>query len=131
MFQIFGIRTLTALVTKMARVNCTTNIVPKLLLGVIAVMSPAVAQTFCTNDPNDTMTAGPTAQGYYFDHRYSNGTSYNTGECSGYYTVDITVPGGYNAPNVGNAISIDATAPIARVADDILSKCGTRDPGTG
>jgi len=29
-----------------------------------------------------------------------------------------------------NAISIDATAPIARVVDDILSKCGEGDPGT-
>lgn len=30
-----------------------------------------------------------------------------------------------------NAISIDAIAPIARVVDDILSKCGAADEGTG
>jgi len=29
-----------------------------------------------------------------------------------------------------NAMSIDATAPIARVVDDILSKCGEGGPGT-
>lgn len=27
------------------------------------------------------------------------------------------------------AISIDATAPIARVVDDILARCGEADPG--
>ena len=109
MFQIFGIRTLTALVTRVARVNCTTtNLVPKVLLGMIAALSPAVAQTLCTYASNDTMTAGPNPQGYYFDDRISNGTTYTTNECSGFYTVDVIVPGTYNAPYAGNAITISA-----------------------
>jgi hypothetical protein len=59
----------------------------------------------CITAADADMTAGKTAQGYYFDHRSSNGIVYSQ-DCNPAYTVDINVTGSYNAPGIGNAIII-------------------------
>lgn len=58
----------------------------------------------CTGS-DASMTVGKTAQGYYFDHRTSNGTTYTAG-CNSAYVVDVIVPGSYKIDGIGKAISI-------------------------
>ena len=55
--------------------------------------------------PDASMTAGKTPGGNYFDHRSSAGTAYSQ-DCQPYFMVDVTLPGAYSVPGVGNAISI-------------------------
>jgi hypothetical protein len=70
-----------------------------------ATVAVAAAQGRCLAPPDADMTAGKTAQGYYFDSRSSNGTAYSQ-DCNPSYTVDIAVPGSYTVPLIGKAISI-------------------------
>ena len=109
MFQIFAIRALTAFVTIVAKANySTSNLTPKVLLGVLLTLAPAGAQILpiCATAPSDTMTAGPGPYGFYYDDRISSGTNYTTAECTGYYTVDIIVPGTYRLPDGWNLLYI-------------------------
>jgi hypothetical protein len=110
MFQIFAIRRLTAFVTRVAKANgSTSNLVPKILLGVLAALSPAAAQILpiCTYNAWDAMTVGNpfTVQKNYWDIRISDGTNYITSECTGNYTVDIILPNVDPFPGV-SAINI-------------------------
>lgn len=76
-------------------------------------LQPSTGFPICSVTADATMTAAKTPQGYYFDHRTSSGTTYAQ-DCNSSYTVDITVPGSYNVPNVGNALDMgggfDSTA---------------------
>jgi hypothetical protein len=74
----------------------------RVLFGLMATLASASAQyNFCIpatvpQTPDATMTIGKTAQGNYWDYRSSNGTAYSL-KCDPYYTVDIKLPGSYNA----------------------------------
>jgi hypothetical protein len=89
-----------------------------IVFSMVATLTTAAAQNIvnassgtinyqppCITTADADMTAGKTSLGTYFDHRTSNGTTYSQG-CNPAFTVDITVPGSFNTPGIGNAITI-------------------------
>ena len=69
-------------------------------LALLAFTGVAAAQNRCLTVADAQMTVGKTPQGFYYDHRTSNGTAYSQ-DCNKKYTVDITVPGTYSLPKLG------------------------------
>jgi hypothetical protein len=88
-----------------------TTLINACLLSALTVVT--MSAQFCaietppSNMVDASMTVGKTPAGNYFDTRASSGTGYS-GDCNPYYTVDAFLPGTYNLPNVGNAITMDA-----------------------
>jgi hypothetical protein len=98
-------------VFKIFGANTAARCAAKVFLGLTMTLASASAQFFCVPEtlpetPDANMTVGKTAQGFYFDHRTSNGTAYNL-DCDPYYVVDIVLPGSYTAggPLVFNAVA--------------------------
>jgi hypothetical protein len=65
---------------------------------------PAEADNGCFYSPDATITVQESPQGYHFGSRVSEDASYAE-DCNPYYTVDVTVPGGYSHA-YGNDITI-------------------------
>ena len=96
------------------------NALHKVLIAMAAALATAAGQSpnnitittgtpqLCSTGPDAQMTVGKTPQGFYFDSRDSNGTTYSqtSPTCNTAYTVDINLPGSYTAPGIGNRIVI-------------------------
>lgn len=96
--------------TAIQRATCLRNTLTKVCL-LSALMAMKMSAQFCvagtpSNEVDDTMTVAKTPAGNYFDNRTSAGTAYNKG-CNSHFTVDIFLPGTYNAPGIGSNITID------------------------
>ena len=81
---------------------------------IAGMLTTGLSAQFCAFVPDATMTAGKTFSGNYSDHRSSVGIAYSL-DCQAYYMVDIALAGTYNAPQVGNAITIGGGFDVGNV----------------
>ena len=82
---------------------------------IAGMLTTGLSAQFCAFVPDATMTAGKTFSGNYSDHRSSVGIAYSL-DCQAYYMVDIALAGTYNAPQVGNAITIGGSSMIQTIS---------------